>query len=88
MKDLNTRATVEGFQKWVFGEVLPSLRRGQIPTQRQPAEVDVTQVDRKALALMVIAEAEAREAAELRADVAETKAIEPPRKSRRSSPSR
>lgn len=60
IEDPSIRAQVQRFQAWVFGTVLPSIRRGAQSTATLP--------DRKALARMVIESEEARELAEARAE--------------------
>jgi anti-repressor protein len=37
IKDPQVRSMVERFQSWVFGEVLPALRRGELVAQQKPA---------------------------------------------------
>lgn len=61
------RAAVERFQSWVYGEVLPQLRRGSLP-QRE--------LTRKQLALLIIEAEEALEVERDRAVRAEFQAIE------------
>lgn len=65
IEDPDVRAQVERFQGWVFGTVLPSIRRGTQSAAALP--------DRKALAQMVIEAEEAREIAEARAHELEAK---------------
>lgn len=63
VKDIGIRAMVERFQAWVFGEVLPSIRRGARP-EATAVVADVSQLGRRELAQMVIAAEDARELAE------------------------
>ena len=64
------RGMVERFQAWVFGTVLPGLRRGTLV----PAQRNASTLDRRALALMVIEAEDAREAAEAKVAELEPKA--------------
>lgn len=42
IKDLRVRASVERFQSWVYGEVLPSLRRARAEVPTAPLKIDPT----------------------------------------------
>lgn len=79
--DAHSRARVERFQAWVFGEVLPALRqRGtySIPAQRSsaPGDLDPATVDRRTLAVLILEAEDARELAEQRAITAEAEVAE------------
>jgi anti-repressor protein len=67
VKDEAARQTVQRFQDWVYGVLIPGWRQGRIPKQRQPETVALPTT--RELALMVI-EAEDAKAA-LEAQVAE-----------------
>lgn len=76
IKDTATRELVERFQRWVYSEVLPAIRRtGRYEPSAGPA-ADVARLDRRALALMVIEAEDARLAAIERADAADRRAAE------------
>lgn len=42
IKDLRVRASVQRFQSWVYGDVLPSLRRTSAQVSTPPLKIDVT----------------------------------------------
>lgn len=63
IKSAAVRAMVERFQGWVYGTVLPEMRRAAAGTRGS----EVAALDRRALALMVIEAEDARAAAEARA---------------------
>jgi prophage antirepressor-like protein len=50
IRDAHVRAAVERFQSWVYGEVLPSLRRASTQTPTTPLTIDATVTALAALA--------------------------------------
>jgi anti-repressor protein len=67
VKDEAARQTVQRFQDWVYGVLIPGWRKGRIPQQRQPETVALPNA--RELALMVIEAEDAK--ALLEAQVAE-----------------
>lgn len=67
IKNKPIRERVERFQAWVYGTVLPTIRRTGSYSVVQPPTVDVSALDRRALALMVIEAEDARLVAEAQA---------------------
>lgn len=69
IKDAAVRDQVVRFQGWVYGDVLPAIRRTggyQVPQSSVPS-ADVATVSRRDLAQMILAEADRADAAEQRA---------------------
>lgn len=61
VRDLDVRAQVERFQSWVYGEVLPAIRRTGRYEPQAPAELDELEVARRYVAAL-----EAKKALEVR----------------------
>lgn len=46
--DLRVRESVERFQAWVYGDVLPALRRASVPVQRELTRLELIDLAREA----------------------------------------